>query len=247
MSHRSSRAEGLASLARRYSLSPQALEGLTALLDLIATDPLAPTTVRDPGRALNDHLADSLVALELGVVRQARVIADLGSGGGFPGLPLALALPEAEVVMIDSNSRKTAFVGRAIAASGLENARAVHARAEAWPEGGDRFDLVTARALAPLDVVAEYAAPLLRIGGSLAAWRGRRDPEAELAGARAAGVLGLDVGEIMPVVPYPEAQNRHIHLMTKLSPTPERFPRRPGMARKRPLGTRTPPSDRPQR
>ncbi len=244
MSQRSSVTPGLALLGRRYSLSPRTLEGLAALLDLIATDPLAPTTVRDARRALNDHLADSLVALELGIVRQARVIVDLGSGGGFPGLPLALALPEAEVVLIDSNSRKTAFVERAIAACGLENARAVHARAEEWPEGSDRFDLVTARALAPLDVVAEYAAPLLRIGGALAAWRGRRDPEAELAGARAANVLGLEVGEIRPVVPYPEARNRHIHLMTKLSSTPARFPRRPGMARKRPLGTRTPPSDR---
>jgi 16S rRNA (guanine527-N7)-methyltransferase len=247
MSQRSAGPGGLSSLAGRYALSPRALDGLAALLDLIASDPLAPTSVRDPERALKDHLADSLVALELDVVRQARVIADLGSGAGFPGLPLALALPEAEVVMIDSSSRKTTFVERAIDACGLQNARAVHARAEAWPEGIDRFDLVTARALAPLDVVAEYAAPLLRIGGALAAWRGRRDPEAELAGARAAGALGLAVAEIMPVAPYPEAQNRHIHLMTKLGATPERFPRRPGMARKRPLGMQTPTSDRRRR
>ena len=136
---------------------------------------------------------------------------------------------------------------RAIAACELRNARSVHARVEAWPQGDGQFDLVTARALAALDVVAEYAAPLLRPGGTLAAWRGRRDTEAEAAGAAAAAILGLEVTAIMPVVPYPGAQHRHIHLMRKTGETPDRFPRRPGMARKRPLGSRALPSDRPQR
>jgi len=207
---------------------------------MVVSDPLAPTTVRQPAWVLNDHFADSLVALEVDAVRRATAIADLGSGAGFPGLPLALALPGAEVLLLDSGARKAAFIERAIKACGIPNAHAVHARAETWSEGMGRFDLVTARALAPLDVVAEYAAPLLRIGGSLAVWRGRQDPEAEEAGARAAPILGLEVGEIRPVEPYPGAEHRHIHLMTKVGETPERFPRRPGMARKRPLGASRP-------
>ncbi len=217
------------------------------LLELIVTDPLAPTTVRRPEQVLNDHLADSLVALEFETVRRAVAIADLGSGAGFPGLPLALALPAAEAVLLDGSARKAAFVARAIDACAIGNAHSVHTRAETWPEGKDRFDLVTARALAPLDVVAEYAAPLLAMGGSLAVWRGRRDPDAEEAGRTAAAVLGLEVAEIRSVEPYPQAQHRHIHLMIKVGETPARFPRRAGAARKRPLGFSALPSDRPRR
>jgi 16S rRNA (guanine527-N7)-methyltransferase len=230
----------LQALARRHDLSTDTANKLGRLLNLLEDDPRAPTTVRRPDQAIKDHLADSLVALELDVVRAARDIADLGSGAGFPGLPLALALPAAEVLLLDGGGGKAEFIERAIAAVGIPNAHAVHARAETWAEGSDRFDLVTARALASLDVVAEYAAPLLRVGGSLAVWRGRRDAEAEAAAARAAAVLGLEVGEIRPVEPYRGARHRHLHLMTKVSRTPERFPRRPGMARKRPLGASSP-------
>ena len=217
------------------------------LLELLESDSHAPTRVRKPEQALKDHLADSLVALELDGVSDARGIADVGAGAGFPGLPLALALPEAEVVLVDSNARKTAFIERAIQACEIGNALAVHARAEAWPAGVGRFDLVTVRAVASLDVLAEYASPLLRVGGMLAAWRGQRDPDAEAAGRRAADILGLEVGDVVPVVPYPGARHRHIHLMRKVGETPDRYPRRPGMASKRPLGSAHVSSDRAQR
>ncbi len=121
---------------------------------------------------------------------------------------------------------------------------AVNARAESWPEGLGACDLVTARALAPLAVVAEYAAPLLALRGSMVAWRGRREPEDEAAGDRAAAELGLELGAVVRVQPYPGALHRHLHVMRKVAPTPDRFPRRPGMARKRPLGGA---SDRPRR
>jgi len=230
----------LQALTVRYDLEDEAAGKLARLLELLERDPQAPTTVRRPDQAIKDHIADSLVALEFEAVRAANDIADLGSGAGFPGLPLALALPAAEVCLIDSSGRKASFIARAIDACAIANAHSVRARAETWPEGTGRFDLVTARALAPLDVVAEYAAPLLRIGGKLTVWRGRRDAEAEEAGARSATILGLKVGEIRPVEPYPGARHRHIHLLTKVGQTPERFPRRPGMARKRPLGASRP-------
>ncbi len=213
-------------------------------MNLVAHDPDAPTTVTDPGGILRDHLADSLVALDVPEVRSAAAIADLGSGAGFPGLPLAIALPAARVSCVESNGRKCAFITRAAEACGAGNAGAVYARAESWPEGIGTCDLVTARALAPLAVVAEYAAPLLAGGGALVAWRGRRDPADEAAGARAAAELGLEPGPVIAVEPYPGALHRHLHVMRKVTPTPERFPRRPGMARKRPLGGA---SDRPRR
>lgn len=193
---------------------------------------------------LRDHLADSLVALDLSEVRGARAIADLGAGAGFPGLPLAIALPAARVSCVESNGRKCAFISRAAEACGAANAMAVHARAEDWGAGLGACDLVTARALAPLAVVAEYAAPLLAMGGWLVAWRGRRDDADEAAGAKAAAELGLEPGPVIAVEPYPGALHRHLHVMRKVATTPERFPRRPGMARKRPLGGA---SDRPRR
>ena len=231
-------ARALGALAERFELSDAAAAQLRELHRLLVEDALAPTAVRDPRKVIDDHLADSLVALELEPVRSARSLADLGSGAGVPGLPLAIALPGAQVTLVESATRKCAFLERAIERCGVANARVVHARAESWPEGLVSVDVVTARALAPLEVVVEYAAPLLVIGGTLVAWRGRRDGEAEATGARAAAELGLKPEEIIPVRPYPAAQSRHLHLMSKVTPTPSGFPRRPGMALKRPLGAR---------
>jgi 16S rRNA (guanine527-N7)-methyltransferase len=228
----------VAALVQRYTLPEPAQRQLLSLVELVAGDPLAPTTVRDPLAIVADHFADSLVALELPVVRAAGTIADIGSGAGFPGLPLAIALPASSVQLVESSGRKCAFIARAIGSCAIVNAAAVHARAEAWPAGLRAVDLVTARALAPLDVVAEYAAPLLRVGGTLVAWRGRRDRDDEAAARRAAAELGLQEGEPVPVRPYPSARHRHLQLMLKVRETPSRFPRRPGVARKRPLGAR---------
>jgi 16S rRNA (guanine527-N7)-methyltransferase len=240
-------------LAEHYGLTGVARGQLTTLVCALAADALAPTMVTDPRRALDDHIADSLAALELEAVSSAREIADLGAGAGFPGLVLAIARPSAQVSLVESSSRKCEFIAAAARASSIPNATAVHTRAEAWPEGRERFDLVTARALAPLPVVAEYAAPLLKIGGTLVVWRGRREESEEQAAARAAAELGLEPGEPLRVRPYPQARNRHLHAMLKTRATPGRFPRRPGVARKRPLGqapqpgSGTAPSDREQR
>jgi 16S rRNA (guanine527-N7)-methyltransferase len=228
--------ELVAPLVARWGLEPAADEQLAALLDVLEDDATAPTSVRASREAADAHLADSLVALELDVVRRARRIADLGSGAGFPGLALAAALPDAHVALVESGERKSAFLGRAIAAAGVLNAEVVHARAEAWPGGSEAHDLVTARALAALPVVVEYAAPLLAVGGALVAWRGRRDREAEAAAVGAAAAVGLEPVEIRHVEPYPAARDRHLHVFRKTGPTPPAFPRRPGIARKRPLG-----------
>jgi 16S rRNA (guanine527-N7)-methyltransferase len=225
-------------LAERYGLPDEAVSQLRRLHELLVRDPVAPTSVRDPEKVLDDHLADSLVALELQQIRVARVMADLGSGAGVPGLPLAIALPGTSVALVESAARKCRFLERVTERCEVANADVVHARLESWPEGLLAFDLVTARALAPLPVVVEYAAPLLVLGGTLVAWRGRRDPDAEAAAARAAAEVGLEPGEISAVQPYPTAQSRHLHLMSKVMDTPAGFPRRPGIALKRPLGAR---------
>jgi 16S rRNA (guanine527-N7)-methyltransferase len=225
----------LAELADRWGLDAAAIRSLTAILEVLEADPHAPTTVRARRAAVDAHVADSLAALELEPVRAARVVADLGSGAGFPGFALAAALPDARVVLVESATRKCDFLRRTAEAADLRRVEVVHARAEEWRDGLGACALVTARALAALPVLAEYAAPLLAPGGTLVAWKGRRDPREEADGAAAAAQLGLEVVEVRPVAPWPAARDRHLHVMRKVSPTPERYPRRAGMAAKRPL------------
>jgi 16S rRNA (guanine527-N7)-methyltransferase len=208
----------------------------------LEAEPDPPTRMRLGEEAVDGHVADSLSALEVAELGSARRIADVGSGAGFPGLVLAIALSPARVDLIESQGRKTAVIDRLLQAAHAENARSVTARAEEWgarppPFGGrESYDAVTARAVGPLAVLAEYASPLLREGGVLVAWKGARDASEEEAASSAAGRLGLQVREPLRVQPFAGARERHLHVLVKVSPTPEGFPRRPGMARKRPLG-----------
>ena len=174
---------------------------------------------------------------------RATRIADLGAGAGFPGLPLAIALPGAKVDLIESAGRKTAVIDRLIQAAKVDNARSVTARAEEWAAvvpalGGGResYDAVTARAVASLAVLAEYAAPLLRDGGVLVAWKGGLGADELQQGRGAAAELGMTLEDELRVEPFQGSRDRRLVVFRKTTPTPARFPRRPGMAAKRPLG-----------
>ena len=230
--------ETLAQLVARFCAADSAIEPLARLLELQASDPTASTTVRDPHVALDRHVADSLVALELAPVRAARTIADVGSGAGWPGLALAAALPEAEVALVESVTRHCRYLQRAVEHAQLLNVSVVNARAEDWHAGLNRHDLVTARAVAALPVVVEYAAPLLREGGHLLAWKSAVTPEEAADGIAAASATGLRRLEVREVHPYTHARERTLHVFQKVAPTPRRFPRRPGMAKKHPLHAR---------
>lgn len=227
----------LEELARRHALTAEQRNQLELILVSLEEDEHAPTSVRDRARASEVHLADSLSALEFESVREARALADLGSGAGFPGLPLAVALPDTHVVLLEAERRKCEFLQGAIARAELQrNTRAVWARAESWEHGISAHDLVAARALGPSALVLEYAAPLLELGGHLVEWRGARDPGGEREGERAAAQLGMELVEVRRTEPFAGAREHHLHLWRKAGPTPERFPRRAGIARKRPLG-----------
>ncbi|HEX8647324.1 MAG TPA: 16S rRNA (guanine(527)-N(7))-methyltransferase RsmG [Thermoleophilaceae bacterium] len=226
----------IAAALERHGLGLDAAQALDAILQALAREPDPHTSV-DPLEAVDVHVADSLAGLAVEPLRDARTIADVGAGAGFPGLVLAAVLAHARVDLVEAARRKAAVIERLIAAGGLGNARAVAERAEDWGRarrGG--YDAVTVRAVAPLAVLAEYAAPLLAPGGVLVAWKGRRDPDEEADGAAAAAEVGLRRAEVLPVTPYPGSRNRHLHVYTKDGETPARFPRRPGMASKRPLG-----------
>ncbi len=210
---------------------------LARVLEAIAADEHAPTAIRGPELAGELHIADSLVALELAQVRgrghDRRPRQRLGlsgrraRGGAAAGVGQADREPAAKVQV----SGAASAVSRPI-----ENAEVVWTRAEEWSEGACANDLVVARALAAQPVVLEYAAPLLRVGGALVDWRGRRVDAEEEQAQRAAALLGMSRVEVRAVRPFPGARDRHLHVFVKERATPPRFPRRAGMARKRPLG-----------
>jgi 16S rRNA (guanine527-N7)-methyltransferase len=213
---------------------------LVPVLELLAADPASLSSVRDPADAWRVHVEDSLSGLDL-VGSPAR-LADVGSGAGFPGLVLAAALPQTKVDAIESVRRKSAFIERAIAAAGLENARVIDARSEEWalepdPAGGrEAYDVVTARAVGRLATLAELASPLLRDGGLLVAWKGRRDAEEEAELERAVERLAMKPERVLDAGELAGSPNRHLHTARKTGSTPPGLPRRPGIAKKRPFG-----------
>jgi 16S rRNA (guanine527-N7)-methyltransferase len=230
-----------ASLARsadRFGLPDAARQRLHRLVTALASEPRPPTTIRTPTGIADGHVADSLAGLEIERLRAAHRVADIGSGAGFPGLPLAIALPDATVDLLESASRKCHLIERIAEAVGIANARPIALRVENWAaeEGREAYDAVTARAVARLPVLVEYSAPLLHSGGALVAWKGRRDPAEERAAEAASGQVGLRRDEVRAVNPFARAGDRHLHVYVKVAPTPSGYPRRAGMAVKRPLG-----------
>jgi 16S rRNA (guanine527-N7)-methyltransferase len=209
-----------------------AVEALALILGLQSTDPTASTTVRYPREAVGRHVADSLSALSLPFVAEARKIADLGSGAGWPGLALAAALPDAHVWLVESATRHCKYLEKAVDFARLSNVTVVHARIEQW---SGEHDVVTARALAAMPVLVEYAAPLLELGGHFVAWKGAVSDEERASGLAAAAIVGLEPVEVVGVVPYDGARDHTLHVFRKIAVTPDRFPRRAGMPTKRPL------------
>ena len=192
-------------------------ERLERWLDaLLATPGL--TSIRDRSEAARVHVDESLAALEV-VRRYGGPIVDVGSGGGAPGIPLAAALPNRQVTLLEANGRKCAFL-REMALE-FPNVTVVQGRAE--EQETDRFGVALAKALAPPPVAAEWCLPLVVPGGAVVLYVG---PSAD-AGAvsRAAERLGAGPVEQLP----------GLLVLHKVAPTPPGFPRRPGLAKKRPL------------
>ncbi|MDX6623197.1 MAG: rRNA (guanine527-N7)-methyltransferase [Solirubrobacterales bacterium] len=218
-------------------LDPAGTAALETVLALLAEERASVSSVVDR-RAWKVHVEDSLTGLEVPELRAASRIADVGAGAGFPGLVLAVALPESRVDLIESVGRKCEFMERAIAAAGIANATVVNLRSEEWAAGDGReaYDLVSARAVARLSTLAELASPLLEPNGHLVAWKGKRDEDEESQLSRAAESLAMAPRRILDVGGRAGSEHRHLHILEKIGPTPPNLPRRPGMAKKRPKG-----------
>ena len=218
-------------------LDPRQRRALGAVLELLAAERASVSSVVDE-RAWRVHVADSLSGLEVGELAAADRVADVGAGAGFPGLALAVALPGAEVDLIESVSRKCAFMNRAIEAAGIANATVLDIRSEDHAAGAGReaYDVVTARAVGRLSTLAELASPLLKPDGVLIAWKGKRDEEEEEQLANAAEALAMSPESILDVGNRAGSRHRHLHVIRKSGPTPANLPRNPGIAKKRPKG-----------
>jgi 16S rRNA (guanine527-N7)-methyltransferase len=219
------------------SLGSAQRRSLETVLGLLAAERASVSSVVDE-RAWRVHVDDSLTGLEVSELGEAKRIADVGAGAGFPGLVLAVALPEAQIDLIESVSRKTAFIERAAEAASIPNSSAVTARAEdvARTEGRESYDVVTARAVGRLSTLAELASPLLREDGVLIAWKGKRDEEEEAQMRRASEALSMRPEAILDVGHRAGSEHRHLHVIRKFGPTPPNLPRKSGLAKKRPQG-----------
>ena len=181
------------------------------------------TSIHEREPARREHVLDSLEAVPY-AARFAGPIADVGSGGGAPGIPLAVAFPEREVALIESSERKCRFLERFCAE--FPNLRVIRGRAE--EQATDTFGVVTAKALAPPPVALEWCLPLVRPGGAVILFSGAIDCDL----APVARLLGGGEPELHAVE---GSRERLLLVVPKLEPTPPGFPRRPGIARKRPL------------
>jgi len=187
------------------------------------------------------HLVDALSCLVVEDMWQKNSIVDVGTGAGLPGIPLAIARSELHVALLEAIEKKVRFLDHARTTLGLRNLEVLHGRAESAgrdPAHREVFDLATARALAPLPVVVEYCAPLLRPGGAIVAMKAQLQEEELSKGVAASVELGLalrEVKEVRYIASLPQKERRLV-VFDKVGAISKRFPRRVGLAKKRPLG-----------
>jgi 16S rRNA (guanine527-N7)-methyltransferase len=226
--------------ALRAGLSPgyaDAIERYVAVL-LAANARLNLTRIIEPADVARSHLLDAVAALPILDAEAPSRVLDLGSGGGVPAIPLALARPATAWTLVDSVGKKADALRSFGSTLGMSNVAVLGDRAEVIGRDAahrDTYDIVTARACAALPVLAEYALPLLRSGGLLIAWKGPVTDEELGAGRSAAALLGGAEPEVRPSGIEGLGDHRFV-LVRKVGLTPERYPRRPGEPSKRPLG-----------
>ncbi len=196
------------------------------------------TAIREEREIVQKHFIDSLTCLQAAPIPEGSMVIDVGSGAGFPGIPLKIARPDLSVTLLDSLQKRVAFLKHLREKLGLEGIIVVHGRAEDLahsPLHRENYDVATARAVARLRVLAEYALPFVRVGGTFIAQKGP-EAEAELEEALAAlKKLGGEFRQIKRLALPHEAGDRNLVVIEKVSPTPSNLPRKAGTPEKKPL------------
>lgn len=196
------------------------------------------TAITDEEGVYFKHFYDSMTLLTVPQFRREGTLLDVGAGAGFPSLPVKIAAPGLDVTILDSLNKRIGFLNELAGALGLANTKAVHGRAEDFgkqPGWRDGYDQVTARAVARLNVLAEFCLPYVKVGGYFFAMKGP-DAENEVSEAkRAVDVLGGRVVNIISTTLPNEAGTRNIIVVEKIKPTPKQYPRKAGTPSKNPL------------
>lgn len=199
------------------------------------------TAITDWKGVLIRHFLDSLSCLKAipqsELASGARVV-DVGTGAGYPGIPLKIVCPGMHLTLLEATSKKVGFLEHVIEKLGLEQVQAIHARSEQLgqdPGHREQYDWAVARAVAKMPTLVEYLLPLARVGGAILAQKGE-DAAAEVQEAdRAIATLGGEVRQLVPVELRGLAETRYLVVVNKVAPSPQKYPRRPGMPKKRPL------------
>lgn len=197
------------------------------------------TAVTDEAEMMDRHYVDSLMALKFGLIPRTGRLIDVGTGAGFPGLPLALACPELQVTLMDAQQKRLTFLQAVIDDLQVRNVTLVHCRAEdgaRFPQHREKYDLAVARAVAPLAVLAEYLLPYVKVSGFALCWKGPALQDELLQGRRAAHLLGGKAGEAKKCE-FPGREWQHQLLpIRKVEKTARQYPRKAGTPGKSPLG-----------
>ncbi|MCL4371568.1 MAG: 16S rRNA (guanine(527)-N(7))-methyltransferase RsmG [Chloroflexi bacterium] len=195
------------------------------------------TAITDPDEVLGKHFLDSLscvLAFPPGDPQSLALI-DVGTGAGFPGIPLKLALPGLHLALLEATQKKALFLSHVLASLGLADTTVLNGRAEELgqvAEYRERFDVAVSRAVAELAVLAEYCLPFVRVGGRFIAPKKTGIEEEVKSAQEAISILG---GKLMPPISLADP-TRQLIVVDKVRPTPRAYPRRAGLPPKRPLG-----------
>lgn len=196
------------------------------------------TAITEPSQIDIKHFLDSLTCvLAMGNPPQGRVV-DVGTGAGFPGLPLKIVFPHLELSLIESIGKKTRFCRHVVEGLALRGVEILQVRAEDLARKQEHrasYDWALARAVAPMRVLAEYLLPLLRVGGKAVAQKGETGPAEAHGAEKAIHVLGGRLARLIPVALPRVAESRYLVMLEKVAQTPEKYPRRSGIPTKRPL------------
>jgi 16S rRNA (guanine527-N7)-methyltransferase len=225
--------EGLAQLGLPVDTAPRLADFAAAVLETNRVMNL--TAITDPADFAALHLLDSAALLTMEDFRGKRVV-DVGTGAGFPGVPLRILEPDFDLTLLDSLGKRIEFLRRTCDQLGLERVEAVHARAEEFAaDHRERYDVAVSRAVAALNVLCELALPLVKVGGCFLAMKSV-DSDPEIDAARGAvGQLGGRIRELRDyTVPGTDVRHRVV-IVDKVRPTPAQFPRPFARIKKRPL------------
>ncbi|MBI3162023.1 MAG: 16S rRNA (guanine(527)-N(7))-methyltransferase RsmG [Chloroflexi bacterium] len=196
------------------------------------------TAIRDVESIRTKHFLDSFSCVQAWKANPPRRLVDVGTGAGFPGIPLKILYPAMQVTLVESVGKKAMFCQHIVSKLGLEGVNVIQSRAESIgqkPEHREAYDWVVARAVANLTVLSEYLLPLVKVGGTMLAQKGESGPAEAQSAEQAMMLLGGKLKQLIPVNLPGVADDRYLVLVDKVAATPPKYPRNAGMPAKMPL------------